>query len=456
MFKHIFLGIAVLLLAGCVAYYPYPERVYSASDNTTQVYDQGYDTEQYDSADEASVVYGSNYYYPWWSVDYFYLGNHYYRPSLSFSFSYGSPWYSPYYGYYGYPHHHSPWYPAYGYPYAYYGPQSWWSLGFSFGYGYGYGWNDPYWYNRYRGHDHYRYGHNYYGHKGGYGRRYAGYGGHGRGYDQYGRGQGRGYDGYENRHQQDGYRRDGQYADRYDRGERNGNRNGNPNRTYQPVDPGRRGQHSQIPTDRRVSVAPSGPGTDRGMVVVNRNDGKTRQSRVQPIASQEGHGQAVVREPRSNREAHAVPQPGSNRQAHTVQQPGPNRESRTVQQGSMRVVQPGENKQGRSRTGMPAYPGRSSGGPEVVMNQPPQRSNQPRSNQPVVRMPVPDRQGQPAYMPPPRSDGQFGGRAPEPQARSHGGGGGRESNGGGNRESRGGDGRGPRGEHGGRGNRDRD
>ena len=362
MIKHTILGFAVLILAGCVTYYPYPELVYSASDNTTTYYDQGYDT-----SDDAEVVYGSTYYYPWWSVDYFYLGNHYYRPSHSFSFSYGNPWYSPYYGYYGYPHYRSPWYPVYyGDPYAYYGPGAWWGVGF----GYGNGWYDPYWYGQYRGHDHFRYGHDDY---------------------RYRRGYGRGYAGNENRHPQNGYSRDGQYADRYDRGERNGNWN----RDHRSVDQVRRGQQFQVPTNRRVSVAPAGPGNDRSMVVVNRSDAKPRESRAQPIVSQERYGEAVVRGPQ------------------------PNTETRAAQQGPVRVVQPVVRMPAPQRQGPAVYASPNGG------------DSQPR--------------------------GQSGGRAAEYQARSNEGGG-RESNrdGNGNRESYGDAGQEPRGERGGRGNRDRD
>jgi hypothetical protein len=64
-------------------------------------------------------------YYPWASLDYFYLGNNYYRPysgvSFSFGFFVGGGWYPPYY--YN-PYYYSAWYrPFYGfpYPYPYYG-----------------------------------------------------------------------------------------------------------------------------------------------------------------------------------------------------------------------------------------------------------------------------------------------------------------------------------------------
>jgi len=221
--KTAMLSLSVVLLSGCVYYTPYPEPTYAGSDESVEYYEQAYDT---------SVVYRSSYYYPWWSMDYFYLGNHYYHPSssISFSFSYGGyPWYSPYHGYYPYSNYYSSWYrPYYGYPY--YDPRFSWGVGFGFGYGYGYGWQDPYWYHRYRGHDHY------------------GSGG--------------------NSVPQPVGRRGGRYADRYDQ----------------------MGEERPMPINRRVSVAPAGTGSDRGMVVINRSDGKLRQNQVQPVTSQEGGG----------------------------------------------------------------------------------------------------------------------------------------------------------------------
>ena len=249
------LVVSVLLLSGCVYYTPYPEPTYAGSEESGDYYEQTYDT---------SDVCCSSYHYPWWSMDYFYLGNHYYHPgsSISFSFSYGGyPWYSPYYGYYPYSNYYSSWYrPYYGYPY--YDPRFSWGAGF----GYGYGWQDPYWYHRYRGHDHYRYGRNH----------DRGYGGHGNGVPQ------------------PVDRSGGRYANRYDQV----------------------GEVQQMPINRRVSVAPAGTSSDRGMVVVNRSDGKLRQNRVQPVTRQEGSGTVTV----------PVPQPGASSQA--------------VQPGQMRVVQP--------------------------------------------------------------------------------------------------------------------
>lgn len=103
----------LVLLTGCVSYY-YPETafedgVYYAEDDPSYVV--------YDGTGTSSV------YYPWYSLDYFYLG-YYPSPTYRFAytypigFNYGfSPWYYPshYYGYYspwyGSSHHHH-YYPA--------------------------------------------------------------------------------------------------------------------------------------------------------------------------------------------------------------------------------------------------------------------------------------------------------------------------------------------------------
>jgi len=119
--------ILLLMLSGCVSYpytmiedgqgvyYEDPADVYGAD---------GYATHGY-------VSYADIRYYPWWSLDYYYLGAAYY-----------SPWYG-YYSPYFYPHYFSIWYSPW-----YWGP------------GYDYGrysaWSDPYWHHRYRRyrHDH--------------------------------------------------------------------------------------------------------------------------------------------------------------------------------------------------------------------------------------------------------------------------------------------------------------
>lgn len=98
----------LIFMAGCVTYY-YPETaledgVYYAEDDPSY---------QLNSADYSGVVY-----YPWSSLDYFYMG---YWPYPGYGFVYGyplgpgySPWHYPN-GFYGY---YSPWY--YSHYYGYY------------------------------------------------------------------------------------------------------------------------------------------------------------------------------------------------------------------------------------------------------------------------------------------------------------------------------------------------
>ncbi len=100
----------LVLLSGCVSYY-YPE---------TALEDGVY----YAEDDPSYVVYQGGYpgaaYYPWSSLDYFYMGfnpypryAYFHRFPLGFSYGY-APWYYPY-GYYGY---YSPLYASYyHYPY---------------------------------------------------------------------------------------------------------------------------------------------------------------------------------------------------------------------------------------------------------------------------------------------------------------------------------------------------
>ena len=102
----------LVLLTSCVTYY-YPETaledgVYYAEDDPSYNVYQGY--------------YPGYAYYPWSSLDYFYIG---YQPYPFYAYYYGygySPWHYPF-GYYGYypplfaSHYHYPHYPAW-YPYS--------------------------------------------------------------------------------------------------------------------------------------------------------------------------------------------------------------------------------------------------------------------------------------------------------------------------------------------------
>ena len=219
----------LVLLTGCVTYY-YPQ---------TALQDGVY----YAEDDPSYVVYSDSYagvaYYPWSSLDYFYLG---YYPYSGFGFNYGygggfsfgisyaySPWYYPY-SYYGY---YSPWYASY-YRYPYY----------------------PAWRPYHGYYSHYNRGHHKYGQ-----RNYNG-GHRGGGHDRYA-----GNDNYNPRN----------------RGAENEDRHENPAE--------RRNKGSQFNSysasrvNRYVSTAPSGYSSDRGMVIRNRETTKIGKSRLEPNKS---------------------------------------------------------------------------------------------------------------------------------------------------------------------------
>lgn len=212
----------LVLLTSCVSYY-YPQ---------TALQDGVY----YAEDDPSYVVYSNSYagaaYYPWSSLDYFYLGyypypgyriGYGYGGGFSFGISYGySPWYYPY-GYYGY---YSPRYAFYNqYPYfparrPYYG-----------------------YYSHYnRGHHNSNRGHR----GGGHDNRYAG----NANYDARNRG--------------------AENEDRYEN----------------PVERSHKGSqfngYNASRVNRYVSTAPSGHSSDRGMVIRSRETTKIGKSRLEP------------------------------------------------------------------------------------------------------------------------------------------------------------------------------
>ncbi|NND44470.1 MAG: hypothetical protein HKN58_04035, partial [Xanthomonadales bacterium] len=103
-----------------------------------------------------ATSFASSRYYPWWSVDYFYLGSsHGYRNhGWSIGFSYGSPhryghgWYDPFAWYY------DPWGWSIHYPLRY----SYWYTPFYSRFHDRYAWHHHYWRDRYYRHHGYRYG----------------------------------------------------------------------------------------------------------------------------------------------------------------------------------------------------------------------------------------------------------------------------------------------------------
>jgi hypothetical protein len=227
LLKTLLLAPLLLALTGCVTYY------YPAVDTSDGVY--------YAAEDPAYAGNSSDYvsvrYYPWWSVDYFYLGSGYSGSGFSFGLSYGYPTYP--WAYYPRRWYYDPWYYSYWYAPVHY-HYSW----------FGYAYHKPYWHVRYRGQ----------------------YGGYRRGDD----------------HRYGGGRYD---RDRYAGGGgdyRRGNDPGpdsNPPRDY---DRGRSlpdgGSYAGTGAGtRRVSVAPGGASSDRGMVVVSRDGGKWSRSRLEPI-----------------------------------------------------------------------------------------------------------------------------------------------------------------------------
>jgi len=149
-----------LLLAGCVTYYYPAPQISTSSVPGTAPYSGGYSLDRrlypYETMGLASSAY-----YPWWSLDYFYLGRGYAHSGWSFGFSYGYPYYDFYYPWYGYPVFNFAWYAPYPHHYHHH---------------HYYGWDQPYWHYRYR--NHYGRQHHPYGYRleGGHDGPYAGSG----------------------------------------------------------------------------------------------------------------------------------------------------------------------------------------------------------------------------------------------------------------------------------------
>ena len=90
MFKMLISGLMLAMLTGCVSPYrtmpDYDQGSYEAAPRALSqnaYYDDDYaDYPTY----EQSSAYADAAYYPWWSLDYFYLGGPYYHPSYGTSF----------------------------------------------------------------------------------------------------------------------------------------------------------------------------------------------------------------------------------------------------------------------------------------------------------------------------------------------------------------------------------
>ena len=214
----------LVLLTSCVSYY-YPQ---------TALQDGVY----YAEDDPSYVVYSNSYagvaYYPWSSLDYFYMG-YYPYPRYGFGYGYGGGWsFGVSYGY-------SPWY----YPYSYYGYYSPWYASY-YHYPYYPAWR-PYhgYYSRYnRGHHKYRRGH--------------GGGGHDRYVDN---------DNYDPRE------RGAENEDRYENPDERSNKGSQFN------------SYSASRGNRYVSTAPSGYSSNRGMVIRSNETTKIGKSRLEPNKS---------------------------------------------------------------------------------------------------------------------------------------------------------------------------
>jgi hypothetical protein len=318
MFKLLISSLILATMTGCVS--PY----YSMADPYQGAYDEnGYYENSYagPSTYVQSTAYLGAAYYPYWSMDYFYLGSHYYRPSYgtsySISLSSGYPYYGPYY----YPDYYSSWYA----PYSYYNP--WFGMHYSWGSRYGH--YDPYWRHGYGSH---AWRSPRYGHFGGYDRRH-GSGGYDRGRESY-RNDGRvgnnvgARPGRDSR-QVDDYRRGGQRVVQ--------------DREPPVRDRADRGRTHPARANRNVSLAPSRTTTDRGMVVVKHIDGKPGPNRLGPVTR---HG--------STYGSSRLPAPGSS----------PAVANQRSEQS--RIVAPNDNKVGRSRTGIPVRSGNPA--PAVWVN----------------------------------------------------------------------------------------
>jgi hypothetical protein len=257
--------LTLLLLAGCVTHYHAPPRTVVYRDVhglTSGVYDN--QAEYIAPGINGRVVnYG---YYPWWSIDYFYLGYGYgYRYNRGYGyadrFSVGWSSFGPSFGFswssgYGYP---GPWYgyaynPWYGYAYDPWYRSPW-----------PYGWNAPY--RHHRGYDRHAWNAPY--------RRER--------YD---------HDRYS------GYRDQGRYDNRWDDARRNSatldpdirRRNGGLRQTWRADGPG---EDREIPRMRgvegaghsasRVAMPSRSPGEKPGMTVRSRSGAKQQETRAHPV-----------------------------------------------------------------------------------------------------------------------------------------------------------------------------
>lgn len=234
-----------VILTGCVtSHHPVVESDYEvyaedgAYDGYAEAYDDGYGN--YSGSYTTHIVYSDAAWYPWWSMDYFYFGNHHYRPSRGSAFTFGMSFGYPYYGPWYYPHYYSGWYGPYAW-HPWYRPHYAW--------GGWYGGYHPYWPS---------YRHAYYN---------RGYGATGRRAPPPAGSRG-------------GLATGGEYRGGLDRGGRDLDGMSRDRQRSRPDQP--------VATQRRVSVAPSSGGRDRGMVIVSGSENKVGPNRTQPTRPQPG------------------------------------------------------------------------------------------------------------------------------------------------------------------------
>jgi hypothetical protein len=293
----------LLLLPGCVSYY-YPQVV--ANDEVYESYEEEYVDPAYHESDYSSHYSAANV-YPWWSLDYFYLGSSHRHSTFSIGYHHGPrynyAWYDPW----------SAWgYPAWDY-YSFWGPYDrfysplsfsvWYSPFYYRSSGY-WGWNDYYWRNRYNRHhrshhrDHDRWAdHNRYD---------------GRRDDRYGS---RDHNGSgtldRNVASRDRNRFDPYDSDR-DRNRRRGEDGPVPpgGESRHPGTGGGRGEASAM--TRRVSAVSGRSASGRAMEIRNRGERKPSATRMEPVKPvSRSNAPTVVAAPQQNRPAYRSTRSGS-------------------------------------------------------------------------------------------------------------------------------------------------
>ncbi len=245
MIKPIISSLAVLFLSGCVYYVPYEVAATEPWVDEPVVYQEPV------VAYESYVV---SPYYPWGSVDYFYLGNNYYWPTSHISFSLGfyggGGWYPSYYG----PFYYSAWYqPFYGFPYPCPYPYAYAHSGAGY----------DYWEQRYPSRSYHP--------------------SHGDHDGNQGSGQGGGHNGG----------RGGQGNASYGNSGNEGIRSGE----YRSLDRHVQTQRQPGQFNRNVSAAPSANAADQGLTVTRQDNNKIKPSRLQPVGNKNHYGGSSPDEP---------------------------------------------------------------------------------------------------------------------------------------------------------------